>query len=274
MIRPVIALAFVLPLIVAAAPARANESPSKWEFEAQLYGWITGSYGSVTVKGNTVDIDVSPNDALQFLWRGDALAAAGYFSVRYERFSLFADSFGGGAKFDVVETIHTRFCDRSVDAKDKVTFAITDFGLGYRVGAWPLPGRRRPFTLGVYAGTRWVYLHNSLQASGGVVGVPPRRVNVSETSEWADPLIGVRWELPVLDRLSATFRADIGGFGASSDLTWGILSDLRYWTEWNPWSLKPYLALGYRVVAFDRSPNAATIDLQLRGPVAGLGFVF
>ena len=46
---------------------------------------------------------------------------------------------------------------------------------------------------------------------------------------WADPLIGFRWEVPVLDRLSLAFRGDIGGFGASSDLIWGIDSEVRYW---------------------------------------------
>ena len=267
-------LGLTLLLVVAATLAHADEAPSKWEFVVQPYAWIPGNYGSVTVKGNTIDIGVSPNDVLNLLWKGDALAGAAYLSVGYERFSFYIDSFGGFAEMNVDETIPTRFCDLAVDAKDKTTFVITDFAFGYRVGAWPLPQRRRPFTLGVYAGTRYTRLHNSLRASGGVIGAPPRRVNVSDGVQWADPLLGIRWELPILDPLSATFRADIGGFGASSDLAWAIRGDLRWWTGWNPWSTKSYVAAGYRVVAFDRSPSSGDVDLQYRGPLIGIGFVF
>ena len=274
MIRTLGTLALALLLVVAITPTHADETSSKWEFDAQLYAWIPGNYGSVTVKGNTIDIGVSPNDVLNLLWKGDALAGAASFSVGYERFSFMIDSFGGFAEPKVNETIPTRFCDLAVDAKDKTTFVITDFLFGYRVGAWPLPQRRRPFTLGVYTGTRYVRLHNSLRASGGVIGVPPRRVNVSDGTEWADPLLGIRWELPILEPLSATFRADIGGFGASSDLAWAIRGDLRWWTGWSPWSSKSYVAAGYRVVAFDRSPSAGDVDLQYRGPLIGVGFVF
>jgi hypothetical protein len=43
---------------------------------------------------------------------------------------------------------------------------------------------------------------------------------------------------------------------------------------WKPFDLSPYLAAGYRVVAFDRSPDGRTVDMQLRGPVMGAGATF
>jgi hypothetical protein len=91
-------LALILLLVVAIVPARAEEASSKWEFDAQLYAWIPGNYGSVTVKGNTIDIGISPNDVLNLLWKGDALAGAAYFSLGYEPFSFMIDSFGGFAE--------------------------------------------------------------------------------------------------------------------------------------------------------------------------------
>jgi len=33
----------------------------------------------------------------------------------------------------------------------------------------------------------------------------------------------VRWSLPLHDLFSVSFRGDTGGFGASSDLIWGLL---------------------------------------------------
>jgi hypothetical protein len=74
-------------------------------------------------------------------------------------------------------------------------------------------------------------------------------------------------------RTHSQFSGD-GGFGASSDLDWGLVADVRYWLSWTPLSTRPYLAAGYRVVAFDRTPSAASVDLQLRGPLAGMGFAF
>jgi hypothetical protein len=107
------------------------------------------------------------------------------------------------------------------------------------------------------------------------VGGLPRGDTVSRAFDWADPLIGIRWEVPLLDQLTLDFRGDIGGFGASSELTWGLVGGARYWLTWSPWSSRPWVGVGYRVVAFDRDfGTEGNIDLQFRGPVAGVGFVF
>jgi hypothetical protein len=153
-------------------------------------------------------------------------------------------------------------------------FVILDTGLGYEVARLPLPGRQRPLTLGVWAGARYVYLSNDLEADADVVHGARRHADVYESLDWADPLIGIRWSVPLHDAISLDFRGDIGGFGASSDLTWGLVSMLRLWLPWKPFDLSPYLAAGYRVVAFDRSPDGRTVDMQLRGPVMGAGATF
>jgi hypothetical protein len=253
----------------------AEGEPSKWEFEFEPYGWISGTYGTIGVDGHTAHLDVTPYDLLKSVFEGDALGAAGYLSARYERWSVFADVVGGGAKVDVDETIPTPFCALSVGARDTVRFVLADFGLGYQLGQWSLPSRRLPVALGVYAGARYVHLRDDLSDGVAVIGGKRFSGNVSDTLNWADPLIGFRWSVPVLDSLSLTFRGDIGGFGASSDLDWGLVFDMRYWLSWRPLSTRPYLAAGYRVVGFDRSPSAASsVDLQMRGPLAGMGFVF
>ena len=79
----------------------------------------------------------------------------------------------------------------------------------------------------------------------------------------------------MLDRLSLDFRGDIGGFGASSDLIWGLVGDVKYWLPWTPWAIQPWFAIGYRAVAFNRDfAGSNNIDLQFRGPTRGAGFVF
>ena len=96
--------------------------------------------------------------------------------------------------------------------------------------------------------------YTKLSASAAVAGELGRNATVSDTFEWADPIIGVRWEVPVLDRVSAEFRGDVGGFGASSDLIWGLVAGVRY---------------------FDRSfDSGGGISMQFRGPYSGLGLLY
>jgi hypothetical protein len=256
------------------ATIAAKEAPSKWEFQAEPYGWIAGNYGSATVKGNTVQIKVTPGDVLNLLLDGDAFAASGYFSLAYDRYSVFIDSTGGYAEVSANETIPTQLCSLTIKVKDEIRFVINDFAVGYRLGRWSLPKRRRPLTLGVYAGTRYMHFGNETSVSVGVVQGVQKAAEVTETFNWADPMIGIRWSLPMLDSTTLDFRGDIGGFGASSDLIWGLVGAVRYWLRWTPYSLRPYLSAGYRVVVFDRSSSGDQIDLQIRGPTAGMGFTF
>jgi hypothetical protein len=153
-------------------------------------------------------------------------------------------------------------------------FALTDFGVGYDVLRLTLPKRERPVMLVAWAGARVMYLSNEVDPDVGVVNGAEASGSVSDSLNWADPLIGVRWSVPVLDTVDLDFRGDIGGFGASSDLTWGLVGNVRLWLPWKPFDLNSYAVMGYRVVAFDRSPEDAEVDLQMRGPLLGAGFVF
>jgi hypothetical protein len=251
------------------------DRPPKLEIDVLPYAWVTGIYGSATIKGNTTKIDVPPSELVTLLFDGNAFAAAGYLSLDYDRFFLFGDSMGGYAEVRVNETIPTQLCNLTIRAKSKMKFVMADFGMGYRLGQWTLPNRKRPFTLGVYVGTRYMWYLSRLSATAGVVHGAQRSGDVSEDFAWADPMIGVRWSAPLLDWVALDFRGDIGGFGASSALVWGLAGTFKVAIPWTPIeSLHPYLALGYRVVDFDRSDSAGNIDLQYRGPLLGLGFVF
>jgi len=122
-------------------------------------------------------------------------------SARYDRWSVFADAVGGYAEEGVNERIPTQLCTLSVAATGKLRFAMSDFALGYQLGRWSLAGRWRPFSLGVYAGTRYMYFNVKLSARAGVVGAVQRSASASNSWAWAG--------------------SPIGGFGASSDLIWG-----------------------------------------------------
>lgn len=271
LVAATMALVLLLALVAPRAATAADEAPSLWEFEIVPYAWLPGTFGSIEVAGRTAYLDTTVDDLLTLLFDGDALAGAAYFGARYGRWSAFVDAFGG---YEEVKADGKVCCTR-IDAKVTTYPVVIDVAFGYQLGSWTLPARRRPLTLGVYAGTRIMHLGNDIRADVQRPGAVARQLGVSKAFDWADPMIGVRWEVPVHDRISLDFRGDIGGFGASSDLIWGIVGGARWWLPWSPWGSRPWLAAGYRAISFDHpfSPGNKA-DLDMRGPYTGLGFAF
>jgi hypothetical protein len=288
---------FVLLLFMAVAPCgpsfadeQATDSPheeaKRWEVEVLVPMWIFGNYGTVKVADRVARVDVSPGDTIDLLTSGDALAGEGYFELRYDNFFTYADALGGYVETSVSETVPTdrfpRLSGLDIDADLKLKLVLADFGVGYRLGQWWLPNRRRPVTIGLFTGARYYWFHTRVRASSSIRATLPRRelevhraADVSDEFDWADPFVGVRWEVPVLDCLSLEFRGDIGGFDAGSELAWNVVGGLRYWVDWHPFSTRPWLGAGYRALGFEYEPGSQSkLDLQFRGPYGGIGVAF
>jgi hypothetical protein len=273
----VTAAAEASPQVTAAVPAPpAEEESSPWQFEIEPYLWLPGAGGTLDIAGRALDLDTGVGDMLRLLFQGDALAAGAYFGARYESVFGFLDAYGGFLRDSQTEIVPTRFCDVKASARVTLYPVLVDLAVGYQLGEWQLASEWRPLSLGVYAGVRFTHYGVHIGTQAGVVGgFQGQGRAVSQGFNWADPLIGVRGEIPVVDRVSFVFRGDAGGWGVSSDLIWGVVGDLRYWPEWSVWSSQPWLGLGWRIVAFDhpfKGTNQA--DVRLSGPTAAMGFVF
>src|SRR5262249_34443909 len=214
---------------------------------------------------------------LTLLWHGEAFAAGGYFLARYAPWNAFAflDAYGGFENIHVSQTIPTRFCTVTASSTARLKPVIAELALGYELGRWSLPERRRPLSLGLYLGMRYTHLGTDLEASVGVVNGVQFNPDVSKAFNWAAPMIGVRWDVPLLDRVSLDFRGDLGGIPAASRLTWGLVGDVRYWPDLSLFSAQPWIEAGYRVVAYDHEFGGnSALNLQLRGVLLGVGFAF
>jgi hypothetical protein len=270
-------LAIATPCLAAEEETTQQQQNEDWQFELMPYAWIPGTFGTIDVRGRTAHVDATMGDVLTLLWHGDAFTLGGYFLARYDPWNAFAflDAYGGFENVHASQTIPTRFCTVTVSGTAKLKPVIMEVALGYELGRWSLPDRQRPISLGVYLGTRYTHLGTDLEASVGVVNGVQFNPNVSEVFNWASPMIGVRWEVPLLDRLSLDFRGDLGGLPASSRLNWGLVGDVRYWPDLSLFSAQPWLEAGYRVVGYEHefgSNNA--LNLQLRGVLLGVGFAF
>ena len=270
------AIAGLALLVSASMGVAAEEEPAPgWQFDVMPYLWLPGTFGTVSVRGRTATVDSTLGDSLTLLWHGEAFTGGGYFAARYDRWSFFTDAYGGFLNLGVSENIPTKFCTLHAAATLRLKLALTDFAFGYELGRWSLPERQRPISLGVYLGTRYIHLGQELETSVAVVNGRQFAGSASSVLNAADPIIGVRWEVPVLDSLSLDFRGDIGGLPSGSKFTWNIVADARYWLGWEPFGSKTWLEAGYRVVAYERDFGGGNdLNLQVRGPLLALGFTF
>ncbi|MBL9116156.1 MAG: hypothetical protein JNJ83_14205 [Verrucomicrobiaceae bacterium] len=89
---------------------------------------------------------------------------------------------------------------------------------------------------------------------------------LSGTKDWVDPFIGVRGYYHFTDRLYATAKADIGGFGISSDLAWQVYGALGY-----NLTKRTTLEIGYKHMAVDYTSGGFVNDVATSGVFLNMG---
>ena len=86
---------------------------------------------------------------------------------------------------------------------------------------------------------------------------------LSQTADWIDPFVGLRGKYNLTDRLYVIAKADVGGFGVGSDLTWQVYGAMG-WRINNRWSTE----LGYRYMDIDYgADNGFKYDVSMGGPM-------
>jgi len=119
--------------------------------------------------------------------------------------------------------------------------------------------------LDFYGGVRWWDIDVELKANGTKL--------VENKPDWVDPVIGVRWTPAISKNWNMILRADVGGFGVSSDFTWNIQGGLS-------WDATDYMTLvfQYRALSVDYTTGTSgtsdrfAYDTITHGPLLGLAF--
>jgi hypothetical protein len=235
-----------------AAPATAQQpaaQQSGWEFTLSPYAWFAGIDGQLrTPLRREPDIDFSADfgDVVSNL---RTVPIMGMAEVRYGRFGLVADLMNLSLEQDVT----TRDVLYSGGKARVTTTGVGLIGL-FRVvdlprGSLDLGGGIRPW---------WVSTRVSLDSA-----LAESR-SFKQSTNWVDPVISVRAHLRLTEQLGVTAYADIGGFGAGSELTWQALGVLD-------WHANEWLSLhaGWRYLAFDFKDRRTSLDTSLSGPIIG-----
>ncbi|MBM4243342.1 MAG: hypothetical protein FJ148_05930 [Deltaproteobacteria bacterium] len=253
---PIAAMLALLLSMLCAPAVRAQEesATSPWSIAVAPYIWLSEVQGTIGVRDKTAHLDVGFADLFDLMGNGELFAGGGHAEVRYDRFSFFLDAFGGTARPTSDVTVG-RVVQRSGTADVTVNWSFFEFGPTYRLLKLPTSGPGRPITIDALAGGRLMYFYQSLTLRGDL-GRFDRYSNASST--WVDPFVGGRFAVPVWDELDVVFRADIGGFGAGSELAWSLVAGFQYILPWQPAAGRRRSSRSTRRSTSTTSPTTAT----------------
>lgn len=222
-------------MLFSANSAHSQET-EKWNYTAAFYMWMPGVDGTVGALGRTVDAEASFTDLISNTKFGVMTGLL----ARKGRLSITGDF------------IYVRLGTDEQLPPFKVDVEIIPTMLegtgGYEIAN----------NFDVYGGIRFYSVENNITFNG------PLTVEVDATKRWVDPIVGLRFSPELSKHFSVLAKADVGGFGAGSDLSW----QLQAYGMWHV-TEKSSIAFGYRVLDIDykeESGNQFSLDMQIKGP--------
>jgi hypothetical protein len=257
-------------IVTLPAVGRADEERT-WEFELSAPQWLATEHGHVPFGGTRTRVDIGFDELFDLIKNGDLIGGAGHFEVhnRAGHFTLFADAVGV-----VTDTVEANPALANGVTEIDTSLVFVEFGGGYRFGPWTVGRGARHFWAEPMVGGRYTKIEIDVEVRSNGMHVAD---SASDTG-WVDPFVGGRWMLDLFPWLALTFRADIGGFDTGSDLAWSIVSTLVYRLPFTVFSTRPFLVTGYRVIDLEFEAESGSrdtrVDLNFRGPLAGMGATF
>jgi hypothetical protein len=210
-----------------------------WQLEPTIYFLLAGMAGEVEAYGYSADVDMSFRSLVDHLKFG----AMGRLRFAYDRFSL------------AVDVYYLNVSGKGINVTADASQWLVEPSVGFRIID----------ELEVLGGVRYNNLH--LELRGDYPTVPNADFNF-----W-DPFIGARATLPISESVKLQLRADIGGFGIGSRVSWQVYPyvsiGLAGWAS---------IEAGYRVFQTTYHTGSGITELDYDvityGPQLGLTFHF
>jgi hypothetical protein len=232
----------------------AAQDADSWQHELTIYGWYAGIDGTVQFPGplgDGSDFTVEASDILDNL----SMIFMGGWASKYNRWSILADvvymDVEGGA-------------DQIVSASGQPVNASVDMD----IASWTLHGgvgydliQADGGSLAVIGGVRYLAIDVDVKAGFGGPGV-----ELSESDGLVDGIIGLRGAINFNENWYLPYYADIGTGG--SDLSYQLFAAIGYRFGWGD------IRLGYRHIGYKMDDDFIMKDMDLSGPVMGVGFRF
>jgi hypothetical protein len=216
-----------------AAAELSSEEAARWSFTIEPFLWLAGIEGEGG-DGSAPPVDVGENVSLfgeidgGFLLALEARAPGG-------RYSVLADG------------LYLSLADDEGSLQTDTEVWMAELGAGLPLGdqIWE-----------VIAGLRYVDLEFGTELGG---------LSTDSREDWIDPWVGGRGALTFGERWTLGGRADVGGFGVGTELTWQALAGLGL-----DLGKSVRLDLGYRAIHLDYDDGDLEYDALIRGPLIAL----
>jgi outer membrane receptor protein involved in Fe transport len=135
-----------------------------------------------------------------------------------------------------------------------------EFILTPEVGYRALDGEK--FKIDALWGARYWHLGSNLQFTPSLPGF-----DFSKSANWADPLMGARFQAPLGHRVLLTVLGDAGGWGAGAQLDYQIAGVLGF--KLTPkWTLDA----GYRYLYVNYTPGNFVYQTAMSGALIGVSY--
>lgn len=240
-------------LVALLACTSASAADDGWEHTFALYGIGASIDGRAGVGNVTADVDVGFDDILDSLEfgamaayradRGDWAVIADFIFMSLEQEKDNLGPLGGS---------------RATVEADQLIFELDgSYGVTERLDA--------------YGGLRYWNLDTDLDVvSGGPLG---QTRSVSKTEDWVDPIVGLRYVMPLGESWQFIARGDVGGFGVGSDFTW-------HTSLFGVWQVSETgnILVGFRYMDVDYEDGSGSgrflWDVTQGGPTVGFAWRF
>jgi hypothetical protein len=272
-----------------------NEITSGWTFRVIPYGWLLGLYGSATIKGRTVGVNLPFDKLMQLtLGRGNLpVALMGDFEARNGPFSFYSDIVWANLDVKGDRIRVRRFAPEITGAVGTssdldIRMGIAEAGATYEITRFTMPHGDNPgipVAIDLIAGARYWYqqanlsfnLMAGLNLADLVIGSRGLAIAKSGTVDWTDPLFGARARFEIAPGQNIFVRGDVGGFGVGSKISWQVIGGYSFdFAEKNGITYSGIL--GFRALYVDYSQGAGQTRYAYKmlqaGPAIGFGFRF
>lgn len=263
-----------------ASGTSSEKAYNDWHILFYLPGWFAGMKGDVAVKGIKADVDVSVGQSIENLQYLQSVAL-GHLEVKKGPWGLLLEGIymemgekvRGGATITIPILVGPILKPVQIPVAAKISASMAmSFDEAdvlydlYRSSS--STGNRAVLTIEALAGARYTYFRADFHATI-TAGPLASRVTVDGKRDWVDPTLGGRLSWNLSDDWMLGFRADVGGFGLSSHITWNLDAMVRYRI-----SKCVNLNGGFRALYMDHETGSFKYDVWAYGPWLGLGVEF
>jgi len=261
------------------------ETPPPFEVRIGLPGWLAGISGDSGVKGLEASSDVSFDQLLRHLTH---FPVALSINARYRRWEFWVDG-----QYIEVGTSATLPGLLFTDANVHIKSALAEGFVGYRLINCDNAN------LSLFAGARWTYLQGDLSIFDNgdarlvrlreLLGIQ-KRLDFSDSTDWVDPVLGIRGRVKIWKATKLFAEGDVGGFNAnantafelhrqgrtivrrpvdSTDWSYQVAGGLEFQLTRNIWT-----QVGWRYMKYDYRKSGFTDQNALNGPFLQTGMNF